>query len=284
MTIPNPPERPEPIELPEPPPPPPPAIPLWVPFVVMLAVLLVVNIVGVAVYGVLAVSDPEIKEAGDLPDSATLGLTLLQDIVFVYAGWLAVKLALGVARGAEFGFVRLRRIWPAVGWAAAVYAGFWLVLAVLAAIFGQPEDQALVSDIKEQDDLLILLAWALLICLAAPFVEEFFFRGFMFGVFAARLGPLWGALLVGVVFGIAHAPAEPIQLIALGVLGVGLCALRWRTQSIIPCMALHALQNSITFGVVKDLEPALFAGVVVLSVGAVIAASTALSSRSAVTA
>jgi membrane protease YdiL (CAAX protease family) len=99
-----------------------------------------------------------------------------------------------------------------------------------------------------------------------------------------RLGPLWAALLVGLVFGLAHAPAEPIQLIALGAFGVGLCLLRWRTQSIIPSMALHALNNSVTFGVVKDLDPALFAGVVVLSVGTVTAVGTALSSRSAVTA
>ena len=44
-------------------------------------------------------------------------------------------------------------------------------------------------------------------------------------------------------------------------------------------MALHALNNSITFGVTKDLEPALFAGVVVLSVGSVIGAGMAVASR-----
>ena len=86
-------------------------------------------------------------------------------------------------------------------------------------------------------------------------------------------------------FGLGHAPApQPIQLIALGVFGVGLCLLYWRTQSIIPCMALHALNNSITFGLVKDLDPALFAGVVVLSVGTVIAGATAVSARTAVAA
>ena len=57
---------------------------------------------------------------------------------------------------------------------------------------------------------------------------------------------------------------------------MGLCLLYWRTQSIIPCMALHALNNSITFGVTKDLEPALFAGVVVLSVGTVVGGGLAV--------
>ena len=60
-----------------------------------------------------------------------------------------------------------------------------------------------------------------------------------------------------------------------------MCLLYWRTQSIIPCMALHALNNSITFGVVEDLDPALFAGVVVLSVGTVVAGATAVVRASA---
>ncbi|MDX6672313.1 MAG: hypothetical protein QOI91_2676, partial [Solirubrobacteraceae bacterium] len=75
----------------------------------------------------------------------------------------------------------------------------------------------------------------------------------------------------------------PIQLIALGAFGVGLCLLFWRTQSIIPCMALHALNNSITFGATKELDGGLFAAVVVLSVGTVVAGATAVSARSAET-
>ena len=101
----------------------------------------------------------------------------------------------------------------------------------------------------------MLIAWAVMICVVAPFVEELFFRGFMFTVFSRRIGVFWATPLVGVIFGLGHAPAPAISLIALGVFGAGLCLLYWRSQSIIPCMALHALNNSITFGVVKDLKP-----------------------------
>ncbi len=82
----------------------------------------------------------------------------------------------------------MRSFKEAAKWAAAVFAVFWLVTIVLALVFGDPEDQALVTDIKEEDSLGVLLAWGVLICVAAPFVEEFFFRGFMFGVFMRRLG------------------------------------------------------------------------------------------------
>jgi hypothetical protein len=106
----------------------------------------------------------------------------------------------------------------------------------------------------------------------------------MFTALQRRLGVAWSALIVGLVFGLGHAPAPIISLVALGVFGVGLCLLYWRTESIIPGMALHALNNSITFGAVKSLDPALFAGVVVLSVGAVVAAGAAVSSRATVAA
>jgi uncharacterized protein len=63
-----------------------------------------------------------------------------------------------------------------------------------------------------------------------------------------------------------------------------LCALYWTTQSIIPYMALHALNNSISFGATKSLDPWLFVALVVGSVGLVVAVATAVSSRPAVTA
>ena len=49
-------------------------------------------------------------------------------------------------------------------------------------------------------------------------------------------------------------------------------------------MALHALNNAITFGVTKDLDPAVFAAVVVGSVGVVSGAAQAFSSRGSVAA
>jgi len=273
----------------EPPPqpqeaPPEPAVGVWVPFAVMAAVLLVLGLFSSALYGVLHASDPSIKSTDDLPESATLGLTLLQDVIFVFGAWIAVKLTLRRSGPEEFGLRRVRDLRSAAKWAAVAYGGFWFATVVLTLIFGQPHDQALVSDIKAEQSLGVLVAYGALICVVAPFVEEFFFRGFMFTVFARRLGVGWAALLVGIIFGLGHAPAPVISLIALGAFGIGLCLLYWRTQSIIPSMALHALNNSITFGLVKSLDPALFASVVVVSVGTVVAAASALSARSAVAA
>jgi membrane protease YdiL (CAAX protease family) len=271
-------------EIPPPPPPEPreATVPVWVPFAALLAVLVIVSITAAAVYGVVSANDPSITSTDDLPDAATLALTFFQDLVFVFGAWIAVKLALGSAPLSRFGLNPVRDWRGTLQWAAGAYALFWLAAIVLALIFGDPKDQSLVTDLKEEDSTITLIGWAVLICVFAPVVEEIFFRGFMFGTFVRRMPLAWAALLDGVVFGLGHAPAAPIQLIALGVFGLGLCLLYWRTQSIIPCMALHALNNSITFGATKDLDGGLFAAVVVLSVGTVIAGGTAVARRSAV--
>ena len=82
---------------------------------------------------------------------------------------------------------------------------FNAVALLLAEIFGQPKEQTLVDDIRAEDALPVVIAWGVLVCVLAPFVEEVFFRGFMFTVFARRMGVAWAALLDGVVFGIGHA-------------------------------------------------------------------------------
>ena len=204
----------------------------------------------------------------------------LQNLGFVFGAWIAIRLVLGAAPPEQFGLRRVSNVGRAVGWAVGVFVAFWVVTIALTLIFGQPDEQALVTDLKSEDSLATVIAFGVLLCLVAPVVEELFFRGFMYTILSPRLGPIWAALLVGTLFGLGHAiGAEPIAVIALSAFGIGLCILYWRTESIIPCMALHALNNSITFGVVKDLDPALFAGVVIASVGAVTAGATALSAR-----
>jgi membrane protease YdiL (CAAX protease family) len=258
-------------------------VPIWAPFAALVAAYLLVGLVVAALAGVIAASDPSF-DASNPPIGFTLGLTAFQDIVFVFSAYIAVKLALGAAPREQFGLLRVAFPWRALGWAVLVFFAFVIVQWALSEIFGKPPDQDLVNDVKREDSTGVLIGYALLICVLAPFVEELFFRGFMFTALSRRIGPAWSALIVGFVFGIGHAPAPVISLVALGAFGVGLCLLYWRTKSIIPGMALHALNNSITFGAIKDLDPALYAGVIVLSVGAVVAVASAVSVRPAVTA
>jgi membrane protease YdiL (CAAX protease family) len=266
----------------DPPQPKPRQVPLWAPFAALLGSVIVISLIAAVVFALLHANDPSIK-ADDPPVSLTLVLTGVQDAAFVFAAWVTVNLALGSVSRLDFGLLRVQRIWPAVGWAVLVLIGFYLITFLLSLI-DKPDDQQLVKDVKGEDSFGLLAGYFVLICLIAPFVEEFFFRGFIYTVLWKRLGPIIGALITGAVFGLGHAPAPVVSLVALGVFGFGLCLLYWRTGSIVPGMALHALNNSITFGAIKDLDPAAFVGVVCLSVGVVTAVGTALSVRQRVAA
>ena len=92
----------------------------------------------------------------------------------------------------------------------------------------------------------------------APIAEEFFFRGFLFGVlrrmritvFGREIGTWVAAIITGILFGLAHTGSASSQyLIPLGFLGFVLCLMRWRTGSLYPCMALHSFNNSLALGV-----------------------------------
>ena len=103
-----------------------------------------------------------------------------------------------------------------------------------------------------------LVGAAVFVCVVAPIAEEFFFRGFIFGVLRRwrvpmaghDLGPWIAAVITGILFGLAHTGSASSQyLIPLGFLGFVLCLVRWRTGSLYPCMALHSLNNALALGV-----------------------------------
>jgi CAAX protease family protein len=265
------------------PPPPPPSIALWVPFAVMGIVFIGIGTFSAAVLGIAHAMDPTIK-FDDPPDSLTIVLTLIQDAALVLAAVLTFKIVFGRVVAADLGLRRVTRWGYALKMMVALYVAFWIVAFALEQIFGKPPEQQLVTDLKAEQSFAILAGYAVLTCFVAPICEEIFFRGFVFTTFARRLGPAWGAVIAGGIFGLIHAPNPVLGLIALGVLGVALCLLYWTTQSIIPCMALHALNNSISFGATKSLDAWVFLALVIGSVGLVVAVATAVSSRPAVTA
>ena len=77
----------------------------------------------------------------------------------------------------------------------------------------------------------------------APFCEEVFFRGFVFPGLRHGMSLGWAIVISSLLFGVAHA--DPGSFPVLFVIGLALAFLRWRTQSIWPCIMLHMLNNGI---------------------------------------
>jgi len=240
-------------ELPErPEPPAPTGADAWPAWTAPLA--LVAGLVGATVGGLLVFVVTEAivgVDASDEPPGLLLGATLMQDIAFVGAAILFARLS-GPVWGAQFG-LRPTGFWRAVGLVVATYVAFVLFAALWGAIVGNPTEEPLLDDLGVDESTLLLVLGAITVCVGAPLVEEFFFRGFFFRALRNWIGVAGGAIATGLVFGVAHAASSPIEhLVPLAVLGVLFCLLYQATGSLYPCIVLHAINNSIAFGVAKE--------------------------------
>lgn len=75
----------------------------------------------------------------------------------------------------------------------------------------------------------------------APFSEELYYRGMIYPVFRHHLGPVWGALLAGLLFGLVHF--DLWRTIPLAIGGAGLCYIYEKTDSIWVSTLAHGVWN-----------------------------------------
>jgi membrane protease YdiL (CAAX protease family) len=247
------PELPEGVTAPEPPRDLPPlGVPLWSPFLVVLAAFVAVLVVQILAATVVEVSGGDIEEVLD-SDAGIIGGTVVLDVSLV-AFTVAVAAWLGSRPSpAAFG-LRVPAWAPALGWTLLAYAAFWVVAIIVGIAVGEPEEQDIVADLKNEDSLLVLAGFAAMVCLLAPLAEEFFFRGFLLRVLHEKTNVVIAVAVTGVAFGLVHLPSgDWIGAIVLSLFGMALCVLFLLTSSLLPCIMLHAFHNSISFGFTKEL-------------------------------
>jgi membrane protease YdiL (CAAX protease family) len=228
---------------------PPPEAPLWKPWMAWVGLIAAF---GAALMGALIVGVIGAAAGGEFSDptpAVSIASTVVQDISFIGAALLFASIA-GTPRPEQFG-LRTTRFWPAVGWIAIAFGGFYAVTALWVSILGaSPDDTKLPDELGVKDSTFALLAVAFLVSVIAPVAEEFFFRGFFFTSLRAWKGVWPAAVLTGIVFGAIHVgSADAVFLVPLGFFGFALCVLYHRTGSLYPCMTLHCLNNSLAFGV-----------------------------------
>ncbi len=92
------------------------------------------------------------------------------------------------------------------------------------------------------DSPLARLVLAGTIFLAAPFIEETFFRGLLLPLLARVLPPVAALLLSALLFGLLHGIALCPAMTAFALI---LSLLRLRTATLLPCILLHTLWNAL---------------------------------------
>ncbi|HVR73523.1 MAG TPA: CPBP family glutamic-type intramembrane protease [Planctomycetota bacterium] len=227
--------------------------PLWGPGDVLLGV--------VAWIGLQLAAAPLLPSLGttgadSLPDPR--GQTLLQALTWLLTcGFVFLLVRRGPGQPLSTLGLRSPRWWSSVGFTLLVFTlsiypiaavmALWVVaLHDLAGLDIAPQDSvALFRSIAENDDIgavAILLVGGVII---APVGEEIFFRGFIFGCFRERLGPLLGAVLSSFFFALLHLSL--VAFAPLFLIGCILCYILHRTESIYPAMLFHAIFNASTF-------------------------------------
>lgn len=154
-------------------------------------------------------------------------------------------ITLGLDRRSFWAF-RRPTSWPrAVGIAVVILIAVFVVSAVVG-LFGNPEkEQGLIPQHWDSSKIAPFTAFAIVVIVVAPIVEELQFRGTGYGLLE-RFGRTAAILLVGLAFGLVHGLVAGFPVIF--VFGTGLAFLRSRTDSIYPCILLHASFNA--FGLI----------------------------------
>jgi membrane protease YdiL (CAAX protease family) len=182
------------------------------------------------------------------PPWVNIVATMVQDAALIGSALLFARMG-GRVRPRDFGLRRVG-LWSGLGWMFAAWFGFFLFTVVWISALGIKERDNLPSELGADESTIALIAVGVLVTVVAPIAEEFFFRGYFFTALRNWRGIWPAAILTGLVFGGIHAGSAPVgYLVPLAAFGVALCLLYVRTGSLYPCIALHALNNSLAFGV-----------------------------------
>jgi membrane protease YdiL (CAAX protease family) len=158
---------------------------------------------------------------------------------------IVLAIVLWITRGHQRELLALRapRSWSgAVGWSIAVIVAIYVVSGIAEPFLDPGEEQGLTPDSWQPDRAGAYAANFLVIAGVTPIVEELMFRGAGYSLLA-RFGQIVAILVTGVTFGLVHGLIE--ALVVLTAFGIGLAWLRARTDSVYPCMAVHALFNAV---------------------------------------
>lgn len=222
--------------------------PPWTGPVALLVALALSLLGGILVTGIAAAFGASVE---DPPPAVNIVATFFQEGAFIAAALLFAARA-GALLPSRFGLLRVRIV-VALRWMAAAYLGYWVLAVAWAAAIGLDESDQLPESLGTDESTVALVSVCVLVTVVAPIAEELLFRGYMFGALRNWRGPWPAALITGALFGAVHVFGQEAEfLVPLAILGVALCIVRWQTGSLLPCIALHAINNALAFGVAES--------------------------------
>jgi uncharacterized protein len=166
---------------------------------------------------------------------------------FVWFAVVAVYLVLSAKR--RFRQTLWRAIqwnWPQQGWISLVGIGIatLVLLQALEHVLPMPKKSPFDDFFRRPIDA---YAFAILAIAFGPFMEELFFRGFLYPVLARRLGVFMGILLTALPFAFIHIIEYKswVPVFIVFLVGVVLTLVRAKRHSVASSFIVHAIYNGV---------------------------------------
>lgn len=163
-------------------------------------------------------------------------------VVLVFFVAVTVKKAsiadLGIRRAARKDYLKY-----------GILGGAFLMLAIVVLGYPinylQPDLQPQVFEeiLRSVDSLLGFILLFTVGAVLAPLSEELLYRGMLYPVLRWYLGPTWGMILAGFIFGLAHLDLWRALPLAAG--GAVLCYIYEKTGSILVSTVAHGVWNGV---------------------------------------
>ncbi len=151
-----------------------------------------------------------------------------------------------------------RQFWASLGWSWAGHS-FWywvafsacvivallLVSQLLSRVLPQSEENSFTELLKSSQQ--VRIAIAVLATFTAPLVEETVYRGILYSGLRRSFGLTATVVLVTLMFAGVHVLqylGAWVSIAGLTLLSLALTVIRARTKSILPCVAIHTLNNA----------------------------------------
>ncbi|HEX4750911.1 MAG TPA: type II CAAX endopeptidase family protein [Bryobacteraceae bacterium] len=132
-----------------------------------------------------------------------------------------------------------------VGYAAVCGLALPFVISGIGYVLRMPKVETQMDEMMKSMPIAVLVPMAVIL---APFFEELFFRGFLQPLLTRTFGLVLGIVITGALFGALHAAEYSFiwqYIVAIGLVGVALGAMRAWTNSIVTSTVMHACFNGL---------------------------------------
>ena len=148
----------------------------------------------------------------------------------------------------SFGCIGKRKVWPAVGMSVLIAESYVLILVTVFVLIDieQLSPKEFESLNETGKHLFPGIAGLLYGCIFCPVLEEIGLRGILLGgLLKSRCRPWLAILVSALIFALLHGIG--VHFLVSFVFGIILGWLYWRTGSIVLCMIIHVVNNSLSF-------------------------------------